>query len=77
MPESGIMLAPSYPKFRVDESTSIGVLLVSPNSKLRREMRQKLHQDRWNLTEAFGAFQNRPMHAKQNQSTPLGIKIGT
>jgi glycosyltransferase involved in cell wall biosynthesis len=25
----------------------------------------------------FGAFQNRPMHAKQNQSTPLGIKIGT
>jgi transcriptional regulator with PAS, ATPase and Fis domain len=52
MPESGIMLAPSYPKFRVDESTSIGVLLVSPNSKLRREMRQKLHQDRWNLTEA-------------------------
>jgi hypothetical protein len=25
----------------------------------------------------FGAFQNRPMPAKQNQSTPLGIKIDT
>jgi transcriptional regulator with GAF, ATPase, and Fis domain len=25
---------------------------VSPNSRLRREMREKLHQDRWNLTEA-------------------------
>jgi hypothetical protein len=27
--------------------------------------------------EPFGAFQNRPMPAKQNQSTPLGIKIDT
>jgi hypothetical protein len=25
----------------------------------------------------FGAFQNRPMPAKQNQSTPHVIKIGT
>jgi transcriptional regulator with PAS, ATPase and Fis domain len=52
MPESRIMLAPSYTKFRADESTATGVLLVSPNSRLRREMREKLHQDRWNLTEA-------------------------
>jgi transcriptional regulator with GAF, ATPase, and Fis domain/CheY-like chemotaxis protein len=46
------MSAPSFPKFRVDESTATGVLLVSPNSRLRREMREKLRQDRWNLTEA-------------------------
>jgi hypothetical protein len=26
---------------------------------------------------SFGAFQNRPMPAKQNQSTPHVIKIGT
>lgn len=46
------MLTPSYPTFRVDESSATGVLLVSPNSRLRREMREKLHQDRWKLTEA-------------------------
>jgi transcriptional regulator with GAF, ATPase, and Fis domain len=40
------------PKFRLDESAAIGVLLVSPNSRLRMELREKLNQARWNLTEA-------------------------
>lgn len=51
-PESGVMSAAADPKFRVDESTATGVLIVSSNSRLRREMRLKLNQDRWNLTEA-------------------------
>jgi transcriptional regulator with PAS, ATPase and Fis domain len=46
------MSAPPFPKYRVDESTITGVLLVSPNSRLRLELREKLHQARWNLTEA-------------------------
>jgi len=46
------MSAPPIPKFRAHEHSSIGVLLVSPNSRLRLELRDKLHQDRWNLTEA-------------------------
>jgi len=40
------------PKFRVDEASKINVLLVSPNSRLRAELREKIHQGRWNLTEA-------------------------
>jgi DNA-binding NtrC family response regulator len=39
-------------KIRVDESPSTGVLLVSPNSRLRRNLREKLDQTPWNLTEA-------------------------
>ena len=51
-PGSGFMSASSFPNFRIDESTATGVLLVSPSSRLRREMREKLKQGRWNLTEA-------------------------
>src|ERR1700753_2367573 len=40
------------PTIRVDENNSIGVLLVSPNSRLRLHLREKLRQPRWNLTEA-------------------------
>jgi DNA-binding NtrC family response regulator len=40
------------PNFRLNEKSAIGVLLVSPNSRLRTELREKLHQARWNLTEA-------------------------
>ena len=40
------------PKFRKNEMNIVNVLLVSPNSRLRRELQEKLHQDRWNLTEA-------------------------
>jgi DNA-binding NtrC family response regulator len=36
----------------VDESHSIGVLLVSPNGGLRLQLREKLRQPRWSLTEA-------------------------
>jgi DNA-binding NtrC family response regulator len=50
--EGGLMSASPIPKFRVDDGASIGVLLVSPNSRLRTELRQKLHQARWNLNEA-------------------------
>ena len=46
------MSASSAPKFRAHERTTVGVLVVSPNSRLRLELRDKLHQDRWNLTEA-------------------------
>jgi len=42
----------SFPKFRADESTVISVLLVSPNSRLRVSLQEKLRQPRWNLTEA-------------------------
>ena len=40
------------PKFRKNEMSIVNVLLVSPNSRLRRELQEKLHQERWNLTEA-------------------------
>ena len=46
------MSALSLSKSRVDESNNIAVLLVSPNSGLRLQLREKLRQPRWNLTEA-------------------------
>src|SRR5260370_850884 len=46
------MSAPPLPKYRVDESNTIGVLLVSASSRLRLQLREKLRQPRWNLTEA-------------------------
>jgi transcriptional regulator with GAF, ATPase, and Fis domain len=48
------MSAPPQPKFRADENNAISVLLVSPNSRLRAQLREKLRQPRWNLTEAAG-----------------------
>jgi transcriptional regulator with PAS, ATPase and Fis domain len=39
-------------QFRADEANSISVLLVSPNSRVRLALREKLHQGRWVLTEA-------------------------
>src|ERR1700689_1005747 len=48
------MSAPPLPKSRVDESNTISVLLVTPNSRLRLQLREKLRQPRWNLTEAAG-----------------------
>jgi DNA-binding NtrC family response regulator len=50
--EGPLMGSPTFPKFRADESTVISVLLVSPNSRLRLALRDKLRQPRWNLTEA-------------------------
>jgi DNA-binding NtrC family response regulator len=46
------MSTPPAPKLRVDESNPIGVLLVSPNSRLRVQLREKLRESRWSLTEA-------------------------
>jgi DNA-binding NtrC family response regulator len=46
------MSASAVPNFRLNEKSAIGVLLVSPNSRLRLELREKLHQARWSLTEA-------------------------
>jgi len=40
------------PQFRMDESVAVEVLLVSPNGRLRSELREKLRQPRWNLIEA-------------------------
>jgi DNA-binding NtrC family response regulator len=50
--EGASMGSSSFPKFRADESTVISVLLVSPNSRLRMSLQEKLRQPRWNLTEA-------------------------
>jgi transcriptional regulator with GAF, ATPase, and Fis domain/CheY-like chemotaxis protein len=46
------MNATPIPTFRVSDSTTIGVLLVSPNIRLRRALHEKLHQARWKLSEA-------------------------
>jgi transcriptional regulator with GAF, ATPase, and Fis domain len=46
------MSVPLLPKSRVDESNTIAVLLVSPNTRLRLQLREKLRQPRWSLTEA-------------------------
>jgi DNA-binding NtrC family response regulator len=50
--ESGYVSRLTLPKSRVDESNATGVLLVSPNSRLRRDLREKLDQTPWKLTEA-------------------------
>ena len=50
--EGRLITASPFPKFRENEKSPINVLLVSPNSRLRRELREKLHQDRWNVVEA-------------------------
>jgi len=47
-----LMSTTPTPKFRKNEMNIVNVLLVSPNSRLRRELQEKLHQARWNLTEA-------------------------
>jgi len=39
-------------KFRADENRVIDLLLVSPNSRLRSVLREKLRPPRWNLVEA-------------------------
>lgn len=41
------------PRLRSDEIPGVGVLLVSPNSRLHLELREKLRQPRWNFIEAF------------------------
>ena len=46
------MTVSSFPKYREDESRGIEVLVVSPNSRLRPLLREKLHLPRWNLSEA-------------------------
>lgn len=39
-------------KLRENDTKSFGVLIVSPNSRLRSELREKLRLPRWNLIEA-------------------------
>jgi DNA-binding NtrC family response regulator len=46
------MSASPAPRLRVDESSPIRVLLVSPNSRLRLQLRETLREPRWSLTEA-------------------------
>jgi transcriptional regulator with GAF, ATPase, and Fis domain len=46
------MSSPPFPKFRENDTPTINVLLVSPNSRLRHELREKLSKARWNLIEA-------------------------
>jgi transcriptional regulator with GAF, ATPase, and Fis domain len=46
------MSTPQFSNSREDDRDTIDVLLVSPNSRLRHEVREKLNQGRWNLIEA-------------------------
>ena len=46
------MSASSFPRFRAEESNATSVLLVSPNSRLRVALQEKLHHGRWVMTEA-------------------------
>jgi transcriptional regulator with GAF, ATPase, and Fis domain len=46
------MSTPPKSNFRAEESDTIDVLLVSPNSRLRHQVREKLNQERWNLIDA-------------------------
>lgn len=46
------MSLPGLPTYRREENNAIGVLLVSPNGRLRQELREKLRMPRWNLLEA-------------------------
>jgi len=48
------MTTSAFPNCRSDDIKTVGVLLVSPNSRLRCELREKLRQPRWNMTEAGG-----------------------
>ena len=63
--------APGYmgsDRRRPDESAPVGVLLVSPNSRLRQELREKLRMPRWELTEAAsGAEALEYLHEKQSE----------
>jgi DNA-binding NtrC family response regulator len=54
LPTEDGMSAPSPSASRGEENNTIGVLLVSPNSRLRAQLREKLRQPRWTLTEAAG-----------------------
>ena len=54
MPTEDQTSSPSPPPSRAGDSNTIGVLLVSPNSRLRAQLREKLRQPRWTLTEAAG-----------------------
>lgn len=44
--------SPPQPEARAEECQNVGVLLVSPNSRLRLQLRETLRQPRWNFTEA-------------------------
>jgi transcriptional regulator with GAF, ATPase, and Fis domain len=46
------MSTAAYPRYRADDKTAIDVLVVSPNSRMRLELREKLRQGKWNLIEA-------------------------
>jgi len=52
MPEFTSMNESTVPRFRADDNRSIDLLLVSPNSRLRSVLREKLRPPRWNLVEA-------------------------
>lgn len=62
------MSTPPIPKFRADDNSTIGVLLVSPNSRLRLELREKLNHNRWKLTEAVsGAEAFESLHEEPSE----------
>lgn len=46
------MNVPHFLKSRVDDIDTIGVLIVSPDSKLRLELRARLNNAHWRLAEA-------------------------
>jgi transcriptional regulator with GAF, ATPase, and Fis domain len=66
--ESRLMSAPPVLKYRENDIPTINVLLVSPNSRLRHELREKLSKARWNLTEAAsGAEAFECLHEKASE----------
>jgi len=58
----------AYPRYRAEDKEEIGVLVVSPNSRLRLELREKLRQGRWSLIEAAsGAEALECLHEKPSE----------
>jgi transcriptional regulator with GAF, ATPase, and Fis domain len=52
MPINGFAGRSPLPKLRLEENLATGVLLVTPNGRIRKELREKLRLPRWNLIEA-------------------------
>jgi DNA-binding NtrC family response regulator len=66
--EGGQMSTMTYPRYRAEDKEEIGVLVVSPNSRLRLELREKLRQGRWSLIEAAsGAEALECLHEKPSE----------
>jgi len=64
------MSAPPPSGLRQDERGPVGILLVSPNSRLRQDLREKVRLPRWDLREA-GSGAEAMEHLHENPSEIL------